>query len=199
MNRLDIGLRAVISLLACVSILVVAKAKDPEPKPFFRQDLRRFGFPITANGQVIANYTDVNFLSAQLILVSVNSRVFGPVEKSNSDQPASKLLLFDLSQNTLTNRVEMPIEKYGDSVRATHGGNFVLLNESSIHLCSRDLHCGLTIAATGPLFISPRGTRLVVGGNGQTEQRLLNADSLEQLDHFTWGQAEVVPGDNGVF
>jgi len=180
-----------------VVAFVAANGKNPEPKPFFRQDLKEFGFPMTRDGRIIVNYSDVNFLSDDLILVSVNSRVFGPVEKANSDQPISKLLLFDLTQNALAKSAEVPVEKRGGSVKATHGGNFVLLNESGIHLCSLDLHCGLSHATTGPLFISPKGSRLVVGGNGKTEQRVLDADSLEQLDHYAWGQAEVVPGDNG--
>lgn len=197
MHRSYRPLKLAALLIVSLSMFARASGKNLAPKPFFRQDLRQFGFPISAGGKLMSNFTNVNFLSDDFILVTVNTRIYGPVEHLNADQPPSRLLLFDLSQNALAISTEMPIEKNPNSVRATHGGNFVLLNESGVHLCSRDLKCSLSIASTGPLFVSPQGTRVVVGGNGQTEQKLLDADSLKQLDHFSWGQTQAVPGDDG--
>jgi hypothetical protein len=197
MNLFYRSAKYLVLLVVGISVLPVVNNKKTEQEPEFRQDLRSFGFPTTNGGAIMTNFTNVIFLSNDLVLVTVNTRTYGPVEKSDSDQPPSKLLLFDLSQKGLAKSSEMPVEKFHDSVKATHSGNFVVLNESGVHLCSADLKCTLSVGSLGPLLVSPQGTRLVVGGNGQTEQTLLDADSFKQLDHFPWGQAAVVPGDGG--
>ena len=53
----------------------------------FRQDLRPFGFLTVGSGRIAANYADINFLSADLVLVTVKNGAFKPVEKLFSDQP----------------------------------------------------------------------------------------------------------------
>jgi hypothetical protein len=131
-------------------------------------------------------------------LVSVNIRVYRPAEESFSDQPVSKLLLFDVSQRNLLKTAEMPVEKQIGSVRATRRSEFVLLNESGLHVCSRELECRSPVATRGPLFVSPQGTRIVVGGNGQTQQKLLDSTSLTELEHFSWTNPDVIPGESGL-
>jgi hypothetical protein len=182
-------------LILCV---VVGCTHTKGRKPLFRYDLHPFGFLTQANGRIIGSFSDINFLSDDLLLVTVNTRVYGGVDESLTDQPPSKLLLFDVSRRTLFRTAELPVEKNAGSVRSTSGGQFVLLNESGLHLCSAELQCGLAIATKGPLFVSPAGTRIVVGGNGKTEQMLLDAKSLTPIEHFPWMNPNVIPGDDGL-
>jgi len=182
--------------------ILVSCSRDSEPNPFFRQDLHPFGFITEVRGPIVGNFTDINFLSNELVLVTLNTRVYGSgpiVVEPFSDQPVSKLLLFDISQRKLLRTRQMPIEKAAGSVKATHDGGFVLLNESGLHLCSPELECRLQIPARGPLFVSPEGTRIVIGGNDQTEQELVDSASLADLQDFpSMDTNAVIPGDNGL-
>jgi len=176
---------------------VVANGERGQPRPLFRQDLHPFGFLTEGSGRIAANYADINFLSADLVLVTVNNRVFEPVEKLFSDQPPSKLLLFDISLKSLLKSSEMSVEKAAGSVKAIRDGQFVLLNQSGLLLCSRDLECGPPLQTPGPLFVSPQRTRIAVGGNGRTEQKLLDASTLKELEHFS-RSSYIIPGDSGL-
>jgi hypothetical protein len=91
---------------------------------------------------------------------------------SFTDQPISKLLLSDVSRRSLLKTSEMLVEKAAGSVRSIvySQGQFALLNELGLHLCSRELDCGLPVITRGPLFVSPEGSRISVGGNSKTEQ-----------------------------
>ncbi len=188
-----VTLTFVFSLLSAI----VVQSKPPEPKGIFYQDLHFFGFITEAHGRTIGSFTDINFLSSDLLLVTVNTRMYGSFEPSFSDQPISKLLLFDISRGQLVKSMEMPVEKAAGSVRATRGGQFVLLNESGLHRCSLDLECSLLFLTRGPLFSSPQGARLVVGGNAKTPQKLLDGE-MNEVDQFPWGNLNVVPGDRGL-
>jgi hypothetical protein len=188
--------------LAAITVLALTGAAQNSsiPDSIFRQDLHPFGYPQRSPHRSLADYTDLAFLSDDLILVSMNERPFAnSVEPLNTDKPPSKLLLFDISQKTLIRSSERTIEKFMGSVRATHNGNFVVLDQSGIQLCSKNLECDLPspIAGNGPMFVSPRGSRIMAGGNGQNEQKLLDADSLKSLNHFAFGQA-AMPGDSAV-
>jgi len=190
--------------LFLAAITVLASTGDAQnssiPDSIFREDLHPFGYPQPLPHQRLASYIELAFLSDDLILVSLNVRSsVNPVEPLNTDKPPSKLLLFDISQKVLVRSSERTIEKFWGSVRATHGGNFVVLDQSGIQLCSKNLECDppSPIAGNGPLFVSPRGSRIMAGGNGQNEQELLDADSLKPLNHFAFGQA-AMPGDTAV-
>jgi hypothetical protein len=186
---------------AVILVNLAAAAQKPlVPDPIFREDLHPFGYPQELPHQMIADYTDLAFLSDDLILVSMNERSFAnSVELLNTDKPPSRLLLFDISQKTLVRNSERTVEKFMGSVHATHDDNFVVLDQSGIQLCSKDLKCGLPsmIAGHGPMFVSPRGSRIMAGGNGQNEQKLLDADSSKTINHFAFGQA-AMPGDTAV-
>jgi hypothetical protein len=189
-------------VLAAVTVLAltVAAQKPSIPDPIFREDLHPSGYPQKLPHQSLADYTDLTFLSDDLILVSLNERSFAnSVGPLNTDKPPSKLLLFDISQKALVRSSERAVEKFMGSVRATHDGNFVVLDQSGIRVCSKNLECDPPnpIAGNGPMFVSPRGLRIMVGGNGQNEQQLLDADSLKTLNHFAFGQA-AMPGDTAV-
>src|SRR3974390_1898954 len=163
---------------------LVSCNKDSDPNPLFREDLHPFGFITEAHSQMLGSFTDLNFLSNDVVLVTLNTRVYGKIVEPFSDQPDSKLLLFDISQRKILKTTQMPIEKAAGSVRATRDGEFVLLNEPGLHLCSPELECELQIAALGPLFVSPEGTRIVVGGNGQSEEVLVDSASLADPQKF---------------
>lgn len=174
--------------------------KPEVPAPIFREDLHAFNYPRKLPHQHLADYTDLAFLTDNLILVSINERFFaGPVEPASTDKPAPKLLVFDISQKALVKTADLPVKKFMGSVRATHDGKFVALAVPTLRLCSQNLECDppILIPGDGPLFVSPRGTRVMAGGNGQNEQQLLDADSLKTLNHFAFGQA-AMPGDTAV-
>jgi hypothetical protein len=185
--------------LICATLFFVtigAAANSGKSAPIFVQDLHAFGFLTQAKPET-ASYTDVVFLSNETVLVTINQRVFtGPVVYPFEDQPPAKLLLFDIAQGKLIRTAEFPIEKMMLSVRATQNGDFVLLNEAGVHLCSASLECDKQVPSRGPIRVSPKGTRLIVGGNGRTGQKLLDSATLDELDRFPAGhELEVVPGD----
>src|SRR5262249_51532411 len=112
---------AVFTLIGTAAWLSFGKEKhEVEPKPFFRQELRSYGFLTKSDGKLIVDFTDVNFLSDNLVLVSINTRVYGRVEKSNSDIPLSKLVLFDLSRNAVVKTADFPVEKNKGSIKSIH-------------------------------------------------------------------------------
>lgn len=185
-------------LAACVLVsFALASEESKIPDPTFREDLHRFGYPRKPATQGFADYTDLAFLSENQVLVSVNIRAFtGGAEPLNTVFPESTLLLFDVTQKKLLGSSRLPIEKFRGSVRAIHDGKFVVLQGSEIWLCHDNLECGPSRAITGdgPLFVSPRGTRIVAGGNGRNPRELLDGDSLEVLNQFPFGQP-AMPGD----
>lgn len=167
----------------------------PGPKPIFRHDLRPFGYPTESLGRIVGNYSDVSFLSNDLVLVTVNTTTFAADDTSPSDLPESKLLLFDLSQRGAPTATEMPVRKAKDSVQSAGNGSFVLVNQAGVQICSRDLQCGAAVRSGGPLFLSPRGTRIAAG---RREQKVLEGTTLQVLHEFGANEPRVVPGDNAL-
>ena len=81
-------------VLAAVTVLAltVAAQKRSIPDPIFREDLHPSGYPQKLPHQSLADYTDLTFLSDDLILVSLNERSFAnSVEPLDTDKPPSKL------------------------------------------------------------------------------------------------------------
>jgi hypothetical protein len=191
-----IGLRLCLALVPVLFLAACTYSRQPVPS--FRQDLRSFGFLSQARGRILGSFTDVTFLSDDLILVTVNIKNYGPVEPLFDDSPPSKLLLFDLSKNALVRTAEMPVEKSVGSVRAIANGRFILLNESGLSVCSSDLACRLAVQIHGPMFVSPKGMKVVAGGNGRTQQKLLDGITLSEIAHFPWNGLNVIPGDVGL-
>ncbi len=183
-------------IIALFLAVTVGCEKAPASRPVFITDLHAYGFNSKASGQAVGVFTDINFLSNDLVLVTINQKVYGPVEPSFTDRPPSKLLLFDLLRRALVATLDLPIEKNLGSVKATQNGQFVLLDEAGLRLCSGSLECGSPRPALGPLLVSPKGTRLVVGGNAQTGKKLLDSSSLNELESFSPANSKVIPGDN---
>jgi hypothetical protein len=162
-------------------LFFVAASSPAEPqRPIFSVQFMRIpsrGAVAGAAGQgkFAPGYTDVQFLTDNLLLLCLNSR------GSFSDQPDSVLALFDVDQKKLVRSAQYPVEKIEGSVVATQNGNFVVLNQKGIHLCSVDLICGPAFATKGPMRVLPGGTQILAGGYAQTEVDILDASTLQML------------------
>jgi hypothetical protein len=184
---------AVIAALAAV--LCSCRNAVPGPKPIFRHDLRPFGFPTDTLGRIVGSFSDVSFLTNDLVLVTINTTTFGDEGSQDFDQPESKLLLFDLSRNGPPIAIEMPVRKAKGSVQSAGNGSFVLLNGAGVQVCSRELQCDPAVATGGPMFLSPQGTRIAAG---RREQKVLDGTTLQVLQEFAPNEPKVVAGDNGL-
>jgi hypothetical protein len=190
---------AVIGLLGTAAFIFFEKrTQQTAPEPFFKRDLTPYGFPTEGNDQPIQNYTDLTFLTDDLVLVSVNTRTLGTVELMNTDVPLSKLVLFDLPAMAVVKTADFAVEKRRDSVKWLNDGRFVLFNQSGLNFCSQSLDCRKAIDGSDPIFVSPRGSHIMVGGNGQEPQRLFETNSLKELDEFPWRGPKAIPGDDGI-
>ncbi|HTV64787.1 MAG TPA: hypothetical protein VMD98_04235 [Bryocella sp.] len=167
----------------------------PGPKPIFRRDLRPFGYPTDTLGGIVGSFTDISFLSDDLVLVTVNTTTFGDEGSSDFDQPESRLLLFDLSRRGAPTTVAMPVRKAKDSVQSAGNGSFVLLNRAGLQICSPALQCGPAVETGGPMFLSPQGTRIAAG---RIEQKVLDGSTLRVLHEFGANEPKVIPGDTGL-
>jgi hypothetical protein len=185
-----------IGILLVVLLALEAACARSGPQPVFCQDLRSWRFATDAT-DVAGNYTDVNFLTDNLVLVNTATEREFASEPLVTDIP-SKLLLFDLSTGKLVKTVDLPIEKWSQSVRSTRNGRFVVLNLSGVQACSVDLTCGLPVSTVGPLLVSPGGARLLVGGDGQSERKVLDSITLKELDHFSTSVGPVQIGDSAL-
>ena len=195
------------ALFAAMLVLSVPSGVPAQQSPIFKEDLHPYGFLTSARVATIINYTDVNFLTDALLLVTVNQVDFSGsrfVTYPLGDRPPAKLLLFDVSQKILLKSKDMAIEKETNSVRAIAGGRFALINEAGLRICSPELECGPPIAARASINVSPAGTKIVVGGPAFATEQLLDAVSLKVLDHFSSTDADreiaasVIPGDGGL-
>jgi len=128
--------------------------------------------------------------------VAINQRtIYRSVEPADVDIPPSTVLLFNLEDGTLQASVQLPIEKVSNSLQPLPKGRFLIKNESGIQVCNDHLSCEAPIPAEGPLLVSPAGSTVAVGGYGQTDQRLLNGNSLAEIGRFKWGDPGIYPGD----
>jgi hypothetical protein len=187
----------VCAVLAAAFTLAACRV-EPWPKPLFRADLRPLGFSTEELGRMVGSFTDIGFLSNDLLLVTVNTRTFAADDTAPSDLPESKLLLFDLQRRALVKSAVMPVEKSQESVQSAGNGSFVLLNRAGVQICSPELECGTPVQTRGPLYVSPRGTRIAVGGHGRWEQTIFDAGNMAALQSFGDNEPKVVPGDNGL-
>lgn len=155
-------------------------AGDDSQKPLLTEDLRPFGFRDFHKNRNVSDYTEIQFLSDDLLLVSINERVFAKSEEPLfSDQGAADLLLFNLHDGKLIKNTHYPIEKTDNAVQATENDHFVVLNQEGVHLCSPDLSCGPPFATKGPVIVVADGKELIVGGNARTEKLLLDSATLQ--------------------
>jgi hypothetical protein len=184
-------------LVVLLAVVGCERQDVQSPAPKFHQDLGPYGFSTEKHDHLAGSFTDITFLSDDLLLVTINQSAWKSVQRSQAVQPESKLLLFDTSHNTLLKQLSLPLEKHRDYVKATVDGQFALLDRSGIQRCSTTLVCEAAIPTPGSLLASPRGTRLLVGGNGQTDKVLLDSSSMKELSRFP-PLSVVTPGDEAL-
>lgn len=162
------------------------------PAPIFRQDLLPLGYVMKDGDGSRVNHFDLNFLDEDSLLVSANVRVW-PQSPSVPLMAEGRvnLLLFDVVQKSLIRRAEQTLESYSDVVKATRDGRFVALDLSGLMLCSSDLACGEPLATKGPIKVSPDGSMLIVGGDGQTDRRVLDSSTFREIARFSWNSGSV--------
>jgi hypothetical protein len=196
-----------VAFFAAILVAPIPSVFPAQQSPLLKEDLHPYGFLIFARVDTLANLTDVNFLTDDRLLASVNQVDFSGarfVTYPLGDQPPAKLLLFDVSQKILLKSKVMPIEKDTNSVRAIAGGRFALINDAGSPFCSPDLECGPPLAARTSIKSSPAGTRVVVGGPAFGTQQLLDAAALQVLDRFSLTDADhgiiepVIPEDDAL-
>lgn len=169
-----------------------------------RLDLRSFGYRFTDSTFEFVDYSDLSFLSDDLLVISINQRTFGgPVTLSLADTPESTIVVFDVKRSSVTASGKMSVEKMWSSVQAISGERFAVLNENGLQFCGQNLRCEPIGPTKGPMFISPQGKRVAVGGNGLTAQRVIDTESLKQVALFErspgpFQQVMVIPGDEAM-
>lgn len=177
-------------------MLAACSHRTTDPSPAFTINLQPWGYSNEPSSSPTASYSSLAFLSNDILLVVINERrVTKTVELSLTDEPASKVLLFNIHTNMLVTTTQLPVEKEPDAVQISEGGHFSVWNESGIQLCDLELKCTAPARFSGPLLVSPKGSAIVVGGRGQTGQKLLDGLSLRELATYPKGNPAVVPGD----
>jgi hypothetical protein len=168
-----------------------------------RLDLSKFGYRATGSTSVFADYSDLSFLSNDLLVVSINQRSFGLVEPTFTDAPESTIIVIDVGRASVTTVGQIAVEKLSESVQAIGAERFAVLNEKGLQFCDQKLHCEPIGPTTGPMFVSPQGKRVAVGGNGLTAQLVIDTDSRKQIAVFersrrTFLRVTAIPGDEAM-
>jgi hypothetical protein len=165
--------------------------------PFARLDLRSYGYQFVGPTSVFADYTDLGFLSEDLVLISINQRSFGRVEPTFADTPSSTVVVFDIKRGSVLTTGKMAVEKLPGSVQVVKGERFAVLNEKGLRFCDVALQCGPPIETKGPMFVSPQGKWVAVGGNALSTKKVIETESLKQVAVFDSGNIfdYVIPGD----
>ncbi len=176
-------------------------AKQAEPSPTFKLDLRDLGYVEMgyAPSRPRNNFTDLAFLSDDLLLISINQRSAGTPVRWFGDSPDSKLVLIDLRSGHVTAKAEMPVEKWFGSVQAIAGGRFAVMSESGLKFCGSDLRCGAPIPGRSPLVVSPLGITVAVMRSDTAKAVdlrtiMIDVDSLHETV-FDFRLQKAVPGD----
>jgi len=131
----------IVRILALLVVLICQfspRSADATDKPSFRIDLKQFGY---IKDHETAEYSSLGFLSDELLLVTINQRVFRGNDPFITDKPPSTLVVFDLGKGHAIRSAAMRINKSPRSVAPLTSGNFLLLSASEVKLCSADLRC----------------------------------------------------------
>lgn len=185
-------------LLACCCSVTLAS-----DVAFATLDLRKFGYQFTGSTSVFGDYTDLGFLSEDILFVSINQRSFGPVERTFADSPDATVVVFDIKHGSVLTTGKMSIEKMGGSVQAVKGGRLAVLNERGLLFCDTALQCGPPIETRWPMFVSPQGSLVAVGGSAQSPLKVIEAESSRQVAVFEYTSPrnisrQVIPGDGAL-
>jgi hypothetical protein len=128
----------VVALLVLLIVSFQALNADAKDKSWFRAELKQFGY---MNDSRTAEYSSLGFLSDDLLLVTINQRVFRGVDPLVTDEPRSTLVVFDLTQKQAVRRALMVVTKSPRSVAPLASGDFLVLSTSDVKVCSPDLRC----------------------------------------------------------
>ncbi len=201
----SLALKTPFRRLTWISVFVVICGcrADQAVRPISTLDLRKYGYRFVDRWP-IADYTEMAFLSENLLVVSVNQRTWDKSAMlADADSPKSEVFVLDLKANGVKRSAEMPIRKSAGSLHAVIGERFAVLTLDGFQLCDRNLECGPTIHAPPPLFVSPRGKRIAVGGNGMTRRKVFDIETLREVasfedSDFTESGGGVIPGDSAL-
>ncbi len=186
--------RVAAMVIAAVTFAAACLAAGTHPqKLVMSEDLRPFGFPDFHKDRNVSDYTEIQFLSDNLLLVTVNVRIFAkPTEPLFSDRGLAKLLLFNLDERKLVRAVDYPVEKSAGAVQVTEDSHFAILNQEGVHVCSADLSCGPQFTTNGPVIAVANGKELLVGGNARTDRVLVDAMTLQVIKPVSRIEAAVL-------
>ena len=133
-SRTTLGTRIVLLVLS--AMIGACSHRTTDLSPAFTVDLQPWGYSNEPSGPPTASYSSLAFLSDDIVLVVINERRFTQaVEVSLTDEPASKVLLFNIRSNLLVTTAQIPVEKQPGAVQISEGGHFSGWNESGIQLC----------------------------------------------------------------
>ena len=196
--------------IALSLIFVLANVGCRAPRgstPISKVELREFGYQLRPpSAGLLADYTELSFLSEDRIMISVNQRVFNNnqfLTPARSDDPPANILIVDVQTGRIVSQGSMPAEKNPGAVQVVSDGRLAVWNLKGLQLCTPELRCDAPLAGPGSVAVSPRGTRIVFGGNGMTPFRVLDAESLGEVAKYDDPKGRyglvlgrgVIPGD----
>jgi hypothetical protein len=185
-------------LILCTALTCSCHSPDPSPRPLLREDLRQYGYLTQADNGSITNFTNLNFLSDDLVLVAMNQVVEPSLGMPAAEQRRSELLLFEIQHQILLRRLDLALPMKQDSIKSTRDGGFIAVTKSGTRLCSAELKCTDPTSIEGPILVSPRGLKVAVDGPGHIDHRLLESVSLKEVQRFVDRNISIIPGD-GLF
>jgi hypothetical protein len=153
----------------------------PSHKPALQFDLTQFGYLKQKDGGP-ADYTTIGFLSEDLVLVAINQRFFHGVDPLFSDTPDSTVIVFDIVKRQAIRVAHMPLFKNSHAVAPVLNNHFLVLTLAEVKLCSIDVQCYRSFPTRGPLWVSWKRDKVVVGGNLRTPRFLLDSRTLTPVE-----------------
>ena len=190
------------AILIPVLMAGLTAADDKSSSPVLRYDLKQSGFINDDMKGSRGDYSGIVFVSDSLLLAFVSQRLFvrhEAVGPDVPDDPPAHFVLIDPSTAAVLRRGDLRLQKSSGVVFAVGPGQFVILTASGLRLCTTEFKCGLEIGSEGPIFASPSGQKLVVGGNRRTDQVLLDSETLKPVQEVGRPlQIEGIPGDTAL-
>jgi hypothetical protein len=203
-----------IKLLLVTLATVRAASAQSGHELLFRQDLQSLGYSFKYGNDRVINFSDLAFLSEDMLLVSVRERTSeelhyrvlpsggamydNPSGASTPPTQLSTLQIFDVRQRQLIRSAQLPVQKRDGAVWPGPIGSFLMLSSYGLQRCSADFECTAPLPTDGPLYVSPRGTRAVIGGFQFTQQQLVDTASFRVIETFRPKEPKITPGDTGL-
>ena len=170
-------------------------------------DLRKYGYRVAGSNTSVLDYTGLDFLSENLVVVGINQRISGNPYfggAADVDRSSATLIAVDLPSGRIIGPVGVPMLKARDSMKALTGERFAAISARGVLICGSSLDCVSTsILGLSPLLVSPTGGVMAVGGSRRTATKIYDAVTLKELAVYGNGVAgalqTVIPGDKAVF